>query len=257
MRFPVPRPLTQSFGDQHVEPEERRRRLRALFEAIASRYDLMNDLMSFGMHRWWKNVLARQARSNSGRTALDLAGGTGDVARLLVRDGRPEVIVCDPSPAMMETGRRRMGPDRAARIRWIVGEGEALPLPDASVDLVTLSFGLRNMTDPVKALQECFRCLKPGGTLLCLEFSQPARWLRGSYGLYSSLFIPRLGAAVSGHRDAYSYLVESIRNFPSQEEIKTLFEAAGFAPVTYRNLMFGIACIHDGTRPQLLPEDKG
>jgi demethylmenaquinone methyltransferase/2-methoxy-6-polyprenyl-1,4-benzoquinol methylase len=242
-------PLKHSFGMQTVEPDERRRRIHALFEAIAGRYDLMNDLMSLGTHRWWKEVLARAAREAPGDDALDLAGGTGDIARLLVRDGRRNVMVCDPSAAMMERGRARLGPELAARVRWIVGEGEALPLPDASLDLVTISFGLRNMTDPAAALAECHRSLRPGGRLICLEFSRPAWWLRPFYDIYSQAVIPRLGAWVARHPGAYVYLVESIRRFPAQEDVSRLIEAAGFTAVKHRNLMFGIACLHFATCP--------
>jgi len=241
--------ISGSFGEERVAPEERRRRIRALFEAIAGRYDLMNDLMSFGLHRHWKRTLARRASAVPGDDALDLAGGTGDVARLLLRDGRRNVTVCDPSEAMMRRGQERLGAAHAGQIHWMVGEGEALPLPDASLDLVTVAFGLRNMTDPAAALRECLRCLRPGGTLICLEFSQPVRWLRPFYRLYSEAVIPLLGAAVARHPGAYRYLIDSIRRFPAQEDVKQLFEAAGFTGVGYENLMLGVACLHSGVRP--------
>lgn len=241
--------LSRTFGEQLVEPEERRRRIRALFEAIAPRYDLMNDLMSFGMHRWWKRALAKMARTVGGADALDLAGGTGDVARLLARDGRSNVTVCDPSVAMMRRGRERLEAPLAGRIKWVPGEGERLPFTDASFDVITIAFGLRNMTDPAAALAECCRCLRPGGTLISLEFSRPVWWLRPFYEAYSRLVIPRLGSAVARHPDAYRYLIESIRHFPSQEEVRTMFASAGFGGVHFKNLMFGVACLHVGIRP--------
>lgn len=241
--------LSRTFGDEQVEPHERQRRIRALFDAIAPRYDLMNDLMSFGLHRYWKRVLARTARGVPGNDALDLAGGTGDVARLLVGDGRSSVTVCDPSDSMMRCGRERLGAALSGRVRWVNGEGEALPFADASFDVVTIAFGLRNMTSASAALRECHRCLRPGGSLICLEFSRPVWWLNPFYQAYSSVVIPRLGAAVARHPDAYRYLVESIRRFPSQQEVCQMFDAAGFRRVTFRNLMFGIACIHVGHRP--------
>ncbi len=241
--------LSRTFGDEQVEPQERRRRIRALFDAIAPRYDLMNDLMSFGLHRLWKRSMARTARGIPGADALDLAGGTGDVARLLVRDGRANVTVCDPSDAMMRRGRERSGSVSAERIRWVTGEGEKLPFAEASFDVVTIAFGLRNMTSTAAVLSECRRCLRPGGSLICLEFSRPVWWLRPFYEAYSRLVIPRLGAWVARHPDAYRYLIESIRRFPSQLEVCAMFEGAGFERVSYRNLMLGIACLHVGYRP--------
>ena len=185
-------PIDRSFGKQSVSTDERRARIRLVFDAVAPRYDLMNDLMSMGIHRLWKRKLARRVTGVLGRV-VDLAGGTGDVARLLVGPGR-EVLVCDPSQAMMQVGRQRPGSDS---LQWLAGEAENLPLPDASVDLLTVSFGLRNATHLSTALAEIQRVLKPGGRFVCLEFSRPARWLAPFYDLYSYLVIPRLGAAVA------------------------------------------------------------
>lgn len=234
-------PIDHSFGRQTVDREQRRERIRQVFDAVAPRYDLMNDLMSLGIHRLWKRRLARRVAAVTG-TVVDLAGGTGDVARRLVGPGR-QVTVIDPSRAMMDVGRRRPGLETVA---WLQGEAEALPLPDASVDLLTLSFGLRNATQLGAALHEIRRVLKPGGLFVCLEFSRPAAWLAPFYDAYSRWVIPRLGAAVAGRPEAYVYLIESIRRFPDQAELATLMRAAGLADVRWHNLSFGIACLHIG-----------
>jgi len=235
--------INHSFGRTSVNQTERRDRIRTVFTAVAPRYDLMNDLMSFGIHRLWKRTLARSVRAAQGRV-IDLAGGTGDVARLLRAPGR-QVTVCDPSLAMMQVGQQR--PDMVG-IDWLVGEAEQLPLADASVDLLTVSFGLRNATHLEQALSEIHRVLKPGGQFVCLEFSQPAFWLAPFYNLYSFLVIPRLGALVARAPIAYQYLVESIRRFPNQAGFADLMQQAGFTHIRWSNLSFGIACLHYGTR---------
>ncbi|MDP2809356.1 MAG: class I SAM-dependent methyltransferase [Rhodocyclaceae bacterium] len=233
--------LDKSFGYQRVGASERRARVRAVFSAVAPRYDLMNDLMSFGIHRLWKRTMAKRA-GNDWRLAVDLAGGTGDVARLLGGEGR-RVIVCDPSLEMMGEGRRR-GVD----IEWLAGEAEKLPFADASIDLLTVAFGLRNATSLTAALAEIHRVLKPGGRFVCLEFSRPLFWLAPFYDLYSFLVIPRLGAAVAREPAAYQYLVESIRRFPDQRGFADRVREAGFTDVRWENVSFGIACLHSGTR---------
>lgn len=247
------RALDHSFGATAVSPEERRARIRRVFDAVAPRYDLMNDLMSLGIHRLWKRALARQVADVQGQhddragppaRVVDLAGGTGDVARLLVAPGR-EVTVVDPSAKMMRAGAARRG---MAAVRWLEGEAEALPLPDASVDLLVVSFGLRNATRPMAALAEIHRVLKPGARVVCLEFSRPAAWLAPMYDLYSRWVIPALGAAVAGQTDAYRYLVESIRRFPDQAGFAAMLREAGFTQVRWTNLSFGIACLHEGAR---------
>ncbi|MGE5467951.1 MAG: class I SAM-dependent methyltransferase [Ignavibacteria bacterium] len=234
-----------SFGREQVSADERKSRIRRVFEAVAPRYDLMNDLMSFGIHRLWKRTLARRCRDVAG-TVVDLAGGTGDVARLLVRADR-QVAVCDPSRAMMREGRRRSG----AAIAWFAGEAEALPFADGSVDLLTISFGLRNATRLDAALSEIHRVLKPGGRFVCLEFSRPYRWFAPLYDLYSYLIIPRLGAAVARNPEAYQYLVDSIRRFPDQRGFAAAMEKAGFTQVRWENVSLGIACLHYGLRPEM------
>ncbi|MFO1327309.1 MAG: class I SAM-dependent methyltransferase [Rubrivivax sp.] len=233
--------IDRSFGREQVDADERRARIRRVFDGVAPRYDLMNDLMSMGIHRLWKRRLAHEVRGIGGRV-VDLAGGTGDVARLLLRGDR-EVTVLDPSEAMMAVGRARPG---MAAVRWQVAEAESLPLADASVDLVTLSFGLRNATRVAAALAEVRRVLAPGGLFACLEFSRPARWLAPAYDLYSRWVIPALGAAVAGRPEAYRYLVESIRRFPDQPTLAALMTEAGFERVLWHDLSYGIAAIHLG-----------
>ncbi len=235
--------LDNSFGNQAVSAAERRRRIGVVFDAIAPRYDLMNDLMSFGIHRLWKRTLARRV-AGTGGLAVDLAGGTGDVARLLV-GGERRVVVCDPSLPMMMAGRTR----GSTGMTWLAGEAEKLPFADASVDLLTVAFGLRNATHLGSALAEIRRVLKPGARFVCLEFSRPAKWLAPFYDLYSFLVIPRLGALVAREPLAYQYLVESIRRFPDQAEFARLMEQSGLGDVHWKNVSFGIACLHFGTCP--------
>jgi demethylmenaquinone methyltransferase/2-methoxy-6-polyprenyl-1,4-benzoquinol methylase len=240
--------LDDSFGRQSVSNQERRQRIQRVFQAVAPRYDLMNDLMSFGIHRLWKRRLAARVAASRG-VAVDLAGGTGDVARLLA-DGSRHVVIVDPSLAMMSAGRARDG----AGLRWLAGEAERMPLADASVDLLTVAFGLRNATRLTAALIEIHRVLKPGGRFVCLEFSRPAAWLAPFYDLYSFLVIPRLGALVAREPEAYQYLVESIRRFPDQAEFALLMQEAGFDDVRWENLSFGIACLHFGGKPECRQE---
>lgn len=237
--------LSRTFGKHSVDELEREQRIRRVFEAVAARYDLMNDLMSMGIHRLWKRTLVRMAAPARGQCIVDLAGGTGDVAALMAGPDR-RVIVCDPSAAMMDVGRAR----GHAHVQWLQGTGESIPLPDASVDTLTIAFGIRNVTRMDDALAEALRVLRPGGRFLCLEFSTPHAPVRPLYNLFSFTVIPRLGAWIARAPEAYSYLVESIRRFPDQREFKALIERAGFCDVSYRNLSLGIACIHVGMRPR-------
>ncbi len=234
--------LDRSFGFASVAPAERQRRIRDVFRAVAPRYDLMNDLMSFGIHRLWKRRLVRDLPLAG--PVVDLAGGTGDVARLLRAAGAAEVVVVDPSEPMMRAGQPLSDP----AIRWLAAEGERLPLRDGSVATLTVSFGLRNVTRLEDALAEIRRVLKPGGRFACLEFSRPAGWLQPLYDPYSFHVIPRLGRWVAREPAAYQYLVESIRRFPDQVRFAAMLEAAGFDEVSWRDLSFGIACIHRGRR---------
>lgn len=241
---PEPDPLSQTFGHATVAAAERERRIRGVFESVAPRYDLMNDLMSLGVHRLWKRSFARLAAPRAGQRIVDLAGGTGDVAALLAGPDR-QVTVVDPSEAMMAAGRAR----GLAHVQWLAGTAEQLPLPDASVDTLTIAFGIRNVTHLDRALGEILRVLRPGGTFLCLEFSTPRRWLRPFYDRFSYTVIPRLGAWIARSPPAYAYLVESIRRFPDQAAFAGSIRRAGFAEVGWRDLSFGIACIHRGVRP--------
>ncbi len=237
-------PLARSFGYQTVDEHEREQRIRRVFAAVALRYDLMNDLMSLGIHRLWKRALVRLAAPAAGQCIVDLAGGTGDVARRLAAGDRL-VTVCDPSLPMMQAGRAR----GHAGVQWLAGSGEQMPLAGACIDTVTIAFGIRNVTRIEAALAETLRVLKPGGRFLCLEFSTPWAPLRPFYNFFSFAVIPRLGALVARAPEAYTYLVESIRRFPDQRALQALFEQAGFVDVHYRNLSLGIACIHVGRKP--------
>jgi demethylmenaquinone methyltransferase/2-methoxy-6-polyprenyl-1,4-benzoquinol methylase len=240
--------LSRTFGKHSVDEQEREQRIRRVFAAVAARYDLMNDLMSMGIHRLWKRSLVRLAAPAAGQCIVDLAGGTGDVAALMAAPDR-QVTVCDPSSAMMAAGRAR----GHLHVQWLEGTGESIPLPSASVDTVTIAFGIRNVTRIDDALVEALRVLKPGGRFLCLEFSTPHAVVRPFYNLFSFTVIPRLGAWIAKSPEAYTYLVESIRRFPDQRAFKGLIEKAGFVDVGYRNLSFGIAAIHTGTRPLAAP----
>jgi demethylmenaquinone methyltransferase/2-methoxy-6-polyprenyl-1,4-benzoquinol methylase len=235
--------LSTTFGTEQVSPAERERRIRDVFDGVAPRYDLMNDLMSMGIHRLWKRTLARRAALAPGEVAVDLAGGTGDVARLMAGPER-RVVVLDPSLPMMAVGRSRGVP-----AGWLGGSGEALPVADGAADVVTIAFGIRNVTHMDRVFAEVLRVLRPGGRFLCLEFSRPFAPIRPFYQAYSRLVIPRLGAAVARNPGAYQYLIESIRRFPDQKTMQAAMQQAGFADVGYRNLSLGIACIHWGQRP--------
>lgn len=233
-----PDPLAGRFGATSVAPDERRQRIRDVFRLVAPRYDLMNDLMSFGIHRPWKRAFVAGLAVTPGLRAVDLAGGTGDIARLLAARGA-DVTVVDPSEEMLAVGRRR-SPGIAA----IAAEAEHLPFADASLDLVTMSFGIRNVTHMGAALAEIGRVLKPGGRFACLEFSTPHWLIRPGYQLWSRTAIPTLGALVAGKVEAYRYLIESIERFPDQARFAGLIRDAGFAQADWRNLSFGIAAIH-------------
>lgn len=230
-----------SFGFRTVAPDERRARICRVFTGVAPRYDLMNDLMSFGLHRLWKRWLIEAVAPKPGEFLVDLAGGTGDVGAGLAGPDRC-VTVCDPSVAMMEEGRKRA----LAHVQWVAGEAESLPFSENALDSVTISFGIRNVTRLRDALVEMHRVLKPGGRLFCLEFSKPHAWLAPFYRVFSFQVIPRLGALVAQQPEAYAYLVELIRRFPDQQELAALFREAGFTRVNYKNFSFGIVCLHIG-----------
>lgn len=236
--------LSHTFGKQSVDPRERERLVREVFRRIARRYDLLNDVMSLGMHRLGKRSMVRAVQAGPGHVMIDLAGGTGDIAHRLAGHDR-KVIVIDPSYEMMAAGR----PTRHHAVQWIAGVAEQLPLPDGTVDAVTIAFGIRNFTQIDDALAEILRVLKPGGRLLCLEFSKVAGPLRGPVALFNRWVVPAMGASLAGDKSAYRYLVESISRFPDQESFAALLRQAGFASVGYRNFGLGVAALHWGTRP--------
>jgi demethylmenaquinone methyltransferase / 2-methoxy-6-polyprenyl-1,4-benzoquinol methylase len=240
------------FGFSRVSEADKTRLVHDVFDRVATRYDLMNDLMSGGIHRLWKARLIEKLDPRPGQTLLDLAGGTGDIARgFLARAGKSgAAIVCDINDSMIRRGRdRSIDAGIVNAITWITGDAENLPFASDSIDLCTISFGLRNVTRIAAALEEARRVLKPGGRFLCLEFSRvEAPLLRRAYDLYSFAVLPRLGQVVARDRDAYQYLVESIRRFPPQEELAAMMRDAGFEQVNWRNLSGGIAAIHTGWR---------
>ena len=238
------------FGFRKLGAEEHAERVRGVFAAVAPRYDLMNDLMSGGLHRVWKALMIDWLDPRPGWTVIDIAGGTGDVARGILRRADAEIVVCDPSVEMLEVGiDRAVDGGRLSGIRFVAGRAEALPFRSGGADACTVAFGLRNVTDRAAALGEARRVLKPGGRLLCLEFSRPvAAALRPLYDAYSYAILPRLGAAVAGDAGAYRYLADSIRTFPDQEALAEEFRAAGFGAVRYRNLSAGIAALHSAWR---------
>jgi demethylmenaquinone methyltransferase/2-methoxy-6-polyprenyl-1,4-benzoquinol methylase len=243
-------PAVTHFGFQTVREDEKADKVRSVFDGVARRYDLMNDLMSVGVHRLWKAALIERLRPHAAMRLLDLGGGTGDIAFRYRERGGGDVLVCDINREMVSVGRdRAIDRGRFGQVTWICGDAEALPLADRSVDAVTIAFALRNVTRVDRALAEARRVLKPGGHFLCLEFSHVViPLLADAYDLYSFRVLPRLGGLVAGNRDAYQYLVESIRRFPAQAELAQRLEAAGFACVTWRNLSMGIAALHSGRR---------
>lgn len=242
--------LRATFGSNRVSAEARRDRVQALFDRIAPQYDLMNDLMSFGLHRRWKRKLVASMAASSlpEGPIIDLAGGTGDLAFGLARalPGR-RLVVVDPSAGMLAVARRRS----AGEFVTLQAEAEALPFADASVAAVSLSFGLRNMADPGRALAEIARVLKPDGVLALLEFSKVDRWFAPFYGLHARFVIPLLGAAVAGDRAAYRYLVDSIRIFPDADAVTADLARAGLDLITLRRLQFGVAALHLARRRDL------
>jgi len=238
------------FGFRDVPAGEKARLVRDVFDSVATRYDLMNDLMSLGIHRLWKSVFIDMLRPRPDMHLLDVAGGTGDIAFRFLQRGGGRVTVCDLTEEMVLVGRNR-AIDRGIvhGVDWIVGDAEALPIADSSVDAYTIAFGLRNVTRIDRALQEARRVLKPGARFLCLEFSRLAwPWLEPLYDRYSFSVLPALGEWIVGDRGSYEYLAESIRRFPPQEELAERIAAAGLAQVTYRNLSGGIAAIHSAWR---------
>ncbi len=240
-----------SFGYRQVPRAEKATLVRQVFDSVARRYDVMNDLMSLGIHRLWKATLVDMVLPRSGQALLDVAGGTGDVAfRLAARAPGAAVTVCDINAEMVTVGRDRgIDGGKVGGIEWTVGDAEHLPFADASFDAYTIAFGLRNVTDIDAALAEARRVLKPGGKFFCLEFSRVTLPLLAKiYDSYSFTVLPALGGMIAGDRESYRYLAESIRRFPPQDELVTRMEAAGLQRARYRNLSAGIVAIHSGWR---------
>ena len=243
-------PGTTHFGYREVPTGDKQKLVGEVFTSVAGKYDLMNDLMSLGVHRLWKRYFVGTAQVRAGARVLDLAGGTGDIAALL-RDrvgDAGEVVVGDINGDMLRVGRDRMTDRGHVRgLDWVQCNAEALPFPDASFDLVTIAFGLRNVTDKDAALREMHRVLKVGGQARVLEFSEvTAEWFRPVYEFHSFQVLPRLGRLFAGDSDSYRYLAESIRRHPPQEALKAMMKLAGFERCDYRNLSAGIVAIHTG-----------
>ncbi len=242
------------FGFRRVPREEKAPLVRAVFDSVAPRYDLMNDLMSLGIHRWWKAEMVRRLKPRPGQRLIDDAGGTGDIARRALERLQPEAdgqaVVCDANREMLEIGRARaLDAGILAGIEFLCGDAEKLPVADRSFDLYTIAFGLRNVTRIECALAEARRVLNPGGRFLCLEFTPAVTpLLQPLYDLYSFGVLPALGRIVTGNRDAYAYLVESIRRFPPQSEVSEMVAAAGLDRARFRNLSGGIAALYSAWR---------
>lgn len=241
---------TADFGYIDVPRAAKKGMVRAVFDRVAPRYDLMNDLMSLGIHRAWKAVFATLLDPRPTTCMLDLAGGTGDITFAWRRRGGGPALLTDINPAMLSVGRdRALAQGLAAGIAFAVADAEALPLPDRCMDVVAIAFGLRNCTDKDAVIRQAHRVLRPGGRFCCLEFSRvQVAVLAPVYDAWSFKVLPRLGRAVAGDAASYQYLAESIRMFPDQEALAAMFTAAGFARVSVRSLSGGIAAIHQGWR---------
>jgi len=253
---------TTHFGRQTVPTAQKQALVRGVFDTVASRYDLMNDAMSGGLHRWWKNEMVAAIPLYPSMALLDLAGGTGDIAfRFLDRVAaqnesttghhpavHAEVSVCDINAAMLGEGKKRaLDQNRRQHLQWICGNAEHLPFDDNSQDACTIAFGIRNVTDIPQALRDIHRVLKPGGKFLCLEFSTVQHpLLRRIYDEYSTHVIPRMGALLAGEAAPYTYLVESIRNFPEPDDFAAMIAGAGFGQASYRLMTGGVVALHSG-----------
>ncbi len=240
---------TVDFGYERVSPEEKTARVRDVFDSVAGNYDLMNDLMSGGMHRLWKRFALAQTGLRPGQQALDVASGTGDIgaglARQVGRDGL--AVLTDINREMLERGRDRLiDKGIAAQVEFVIANAECLPFPDRSFDCVTIGFGLRNVTDKPAALASMRRVLRPGGRLLVLEFSRPRPEIRAAYDAYSFNVLPRLGGIVAGDAASYRYLAESIRMHPDQETLAAMIREAGFDDCRWHNLAAGVVALHVG-----------
>lgn len=240
---------TTHFGFETVDEQDKARKVRGVFDSVASKYDVMNDLMSVGLHRVWKQYTVMVANLQPGQKVLDIAGGTGDLSKAFAKKVGPtgQVVHTDINEAMLRVGRDRLI-DEGLVLPTLVCDAEQLPFPDNHFDVVSVAFGLRNMTHKDRALAEMNRVLKPRGRLLVLEFSKVARPLTKAYDLYSFQVLPRIGQMVAGDADSYRYLAESIRMHPGQEELKRMMQSAGFGHVDYHNMSAGITALHVGIK---------
>ena len=240
---------TTHFGFDSVDEADKAQRVRGVFDSVATRYDLMNDLMSMGLHRAWKAYTVMVANVSEGSRVLDIAAGTGDLAIAFAKKvgASGQVVHTDINEAMLRTGRDRLL-DAGVALPTMVCDAEKLPFPDNHFDVVTVAFGLRNMTHKDQALKEMNRVLKPHGKLLVLEFSTVAKPLRKAYDWYSFKVLPQLGKLVAGDADSYRYLAESIRMHPAQDQLKTLMKEGGFGHVDYHNMTGGVVALHVGIK---------
>lgn len=243
-------PESEWFGTKRIKADDKVGLVRGVFDSVADSYDVMNDVMSGGVHRIWKDRLVRMVRPKAGLHYLDVAGGTGDIAFRIRKAAGPDtnITICDINPEMLRVGRdRALNKGWVNDFEWVTGNAESLPVPDNSVDVYTIAFGLRNVTRIDNALADAYRVLKPGGRFFCLEFSKVEDPLLGPlYDRYSEMLIPRMGQLIAKDRDSYQYLVESIRKFPPQRELARRMGQVGFSGVKFANLSFGIAAIHQG-----------
>ena len=240
---------TTHFGFETILEKDKAEKVQGVFSSVASKYDVMNDFMSLGIHRFWKDAMMDWLAPRGGQLLLDVAGGTGDISfRFLKRARNAHATVLDLTEPMLAEGRKRAATAGiSGQLDWVVGDAMALPFEDQTFDVYTISFGIRNVTNPKKAIAEAYRVLKPGGRIMVLEFSHiPNDLLQWCYDKYSFNVIPRLGQIIARDRSSYQYLVESIRKFPNQENFLNLVNEVGFENTKYRNLTMGVACLHSG-----------
>ncbi|MFW1676544.1 bifunctional demethylmenaquinone methyltransferase/2-methoxy-6-polyprenyl-1,4-benzoquinol methylase UbiE [Pontibacter sp. JAM-7] len=244
---------TTHFGYQQVNRDEKVKRVADVFHSVAGKYDLMNDLMSGGVHRLWKRITIEQSGVRRGHKVLDIAGGTGDLTLRFSRIVGPEgkVVLADINDSMLKVGRDKLLDNGVTgNVEFVQANAERLPFPDNTFDVITIAFGLRNVTDKDAALQSMARVLKPGGKLLVLEFSKTENpLLTKAYDFYSFNILPKIGSVVAGDEESYRYLAESIRMHPDQETLKSMMETAGLSQCRYQNLTGGIVALHTGIKP--------